>query len=125
MLAQVDEHAGGGCRLLWSNAGHPPPVLLGPDGRASFLERAADPLLGLGADGRADHTVDLPPGSSIVLYTDGLVERRGTAMQESLDWLLAILEGRQDLSPEELCDHLLGQLDTRNTDDIALLVVRV
>ena len=126
VLAQVEEDADrGGRRLRWSNAGHPPPVLLEPDGSARFLERAADPLLGASSGERTDHTAELPPGSSVVLYTDGLVERRGTPLQDSLDWLVEVLHGRQHLSPEELCDHLLGQLDAGTTDDIALLVVRV
>ncbi|MBB6629080.1 SpoIIE family protein phosphatase [Nocardioides sp. KIGAM211] len=127
VLAQLAPAVAGqdGLTLSWSNAGHPPPVLLAADGSARLLETTPDLLLGLQADtSRSDHTLALAPGDSLVIYTDGLVERRGVPLQESLDWLLGVLEGRQSLPPEELCNHLLGQLDGRGEDDVALLVVR-
>lgn len=110
--------------LRWSNAGHPPPVLLGPDGEAHLLEAPPDALLGVGDGKRADQAISINPGSSVVLYTDGLIERRTSPLQERLEWLTGILAGRQALSAEELCDHLLGQLDDSVEDDIALLVLR-
>ena len=73
-----------GHRLTWSNAGHLPPLLLPPDGRACLLEREPDLLLGVEpTTTRQDHTVLLPPGSTVLLYTDGLVERRGTSLVET------------------------------------------
>ncbi len=111
-------------RLHWSNAGHPPPVLLRPDGRADLLHARPDPLLGLGHGEQADHAAVLEPGTSVVFYTDGLVERRTTPLQERLEWLTAVLHGCPTLSPEELCDHLLAQLDQTVADDIALFVLR-
>lgn len=114
--------------LRWSNAGHPAPVLLTPDGRVRLLEAAPDVLLGLVPDARrADHRVSLEPGSSVVFYTDGLVERRGVPLDDSLAWLIGALEGQQHLSAEKLCEHLLDDVDDVGDvleDDIALLVLR-
>lgn len=126
VLAQVRESGESSPRTVsWSNAGHPPPVLIGADGRARLLETTPDLLLGLqAATRRADHAIELEPGASLVIYTDGLVERRGVNLSDSLAWLLGVLEGRHDLAPEELCNHLLAQLHGRVEDDIALLVVR-
>jgi len=128
VLAQVQEREAGGrgrVRLSWSNAGHPPPVLIGADGRARLLETDPDLLLGLDhVTERADHSVTLGPGDTLLIYTDGLVERRGAALHESLEWLVGAVEGRSDLDPEELCNHLLGLIEGRAEDDIALLVVR-
>jgi hypothetical protein len=128
VLAQVQEREAGGhgrVRLSWSNAGHPPPVLIGADGRARLLETDPDLLLGLDhVTERADHSVTLGPGDALLIYTDGLVERRGVALHESLEWLVKAVEGRSGLDPEELCNHLLGLIEGRAEDDIALLVVR-
>jgi Stage II sporulation protein E (SpoIIE)/PAS fold len=111
--------------LRWCNAGHPPPVLVAPDGRATLLEERADLLLGLGDGARADHTVTLAPGSSIVFYTDGLVERRGAPLGARLEWLTGILAGCGRLEADEICDRLLSHLDDSVEDDVALLVVRL
>ena len=127
-VAQVEPADGAGARartLRWSNAGHPPPVLLGPDGVARLLELAPDPLLGMVARGRADHVAVLEPGTSLILYTDGLVERRGTPLRDSLEALTDDLSGCQALTAEGLCDRLLAGLEDDVEDDVALLVLRV
>ena len=111
--------------LRWSNAGHPPPLLLGPDGRARLLEAVPEPLLGLGAGPRSDHAIELEPGSVVVLYTDGLVERRTESLDAGLARLVGTLEGRHELGAEAICDHLLAQLDASVDDDVALLVARL
>lgn len=129
ILAQVEQEANGSARpsrtLRWSNAGHPPPVLIRADGRTELLERPSDALLGLGRRERDDHAVLLEGGDTVVFYTDGLVERRGIPLQQRLEWLTSVLHGRQELSAEELCDHMLAQLGNRTEDDVALLVLRV
>ena len=61
-------------------------------------------LLGLGEATRADHALTLPPGASLVVYTDGLIERRGVSLVDSLEWLAGTLRGR-GLTAEQLCDH--------------------
>ena len=126
ILAQVhDEGDAAGLTLRWSNAGHPPPVLIGADGRARLLETTPNLLLGLEASTvRVDHALVLEPGATLVIYTDGLLERRGVPLQESLDWLVAEVDGRHELSAEDLCDHLLGQIAGRAEDDVVLLVFR-
>ena len=125
VLAQIAPD-GDGWTMCWSNAGHPVPVLLQPDGATRLLSGPRpDPLLGFAAPSRADHTVALAPGSSVVFYTDGLVERRGVPLPVSVRWLTGILEGRQALDAEALCDHVIGELGGRVEDDIALMVLQV
>ncbi len=133
VIAQVTEPpaaAAVGQRLLhWSNAGHPPPLLITPDGRAELLWRPADPLLGLDPDStrthtRTNHTIVLDPGCTLVLYTDGLVERRREPLDDGLDRLLAAAADLQDLAPEQFCDALLQRLGADAEDDVALLVLR-
>jgi serine phosphatase RsbU (regulator of sigma subunit) len=124
-VEQTDRDAERGLRTLrWCNAGHPPPVLLSPDGSARPLATEPDLMLGVGSVERSDHTVALEPGASVVFYTDGLIERRGVGLGESLRWLTTILDGRQDLSAEDLCNHITAEVDPNAEDDIALLVLR-
>jgi serine phosphatase RsbU (regulator of sigma subunit) len=114
----------GGLRFTWSNAGHLPPVLIDVDGAATLLERPADLLLGLDVDARRDdHEIDLPPGATMLLYTDGLVERRGVPIADGLAWLVQMLSGQHGRSPDELCDYLLEHASVTE-DDVALLVLR-
>jgi PAS domain S-box-containing protein len=111
--------------VTFTAAGHPPPLLLSPDG-PRFLEGGRSVPIGA-ADAavfREDSGV-LPPGSTLLLYTDGLVERRGVPLEASLDNLAAAAgEAEDDL--ERLCDRVLAavlpKLDP--ADDVALLAVR-
>lgn len=73
-------------------AGHPYPVLVSPDGRTSLLEHGRSPLLGVGDSQRAAADVEVDRGATLLAYTDGLIERRGIALDESLDRLRADLE---------------------------------
>jgi hypothetical protein len=126
VLAQVEGDAASGRRLRWSNAGHPPPAMVDGSGHARLLHTPPEALLGLDRPTeRHDHTEELPAGATVVLYTDGLVERRSAPFDDRLDWLLGLLEGAHARTPEALCDHLLAALDDTVEDDIALLVVRV
>jgi len=130
VIVQVEQDAAdaaAGVRTArWSSAGHPPPVLLGADGSATLLDTPADLLLGVDPGlVRTDHAVELPPGSGLVLYTDGLVERRGELLQLGLERLRSSLEGVQDLSTEQVCDRaLLLVSGAAQEDDVALLVLR-
>jgi PAS domain S-box-containing protein len=111
--------------VTFSAAGHPPPLLLAPDG-ARFLEGgrsmpigAADPAVFREASGV------VPPGSTLLLYTDGLVERRGVPLEDSLEGLAeAAGEAEDDL--DKLCDRVLGAVlrQREPSDDVALLAVR-
>jgi serine phosphatase RsbU (regulator of sigma subunit) len=126
VLARVEGVTAGAVRVVrWGNAGHPPPVLLPADGRPRLLETPAEPLLGLAIGDRTDHVVELAPGDTLLLYTDGLVERRTRPLQEGFAWLLERVQGRAGLEIEALCDHVLGERAERPDDDVALLALRV
>jgi len=67
----------------------------------------------------------LEPGSSVVFYTDGLVERRTMSLQAGLDSLVQGLHGCEHLGPEELADHVMAHVPPPVEDDVALMVLRV
>jgi serine phosphatase RsbU (regulator of sigma subunit) len=125
-VEQTSEDAERGGRVLrWSNAGHPPPVLVSADGTVTLLAREPDLLLGLDpAAPRADHTVDLEPGATVLLYTDGLVERRGSSVDEGMARLVEAVTAAAHRPLAELCDRLLAGLAGAVDDDVALLAVR-
>jgi serine phosphatase RsbU (regulator of sigma subunit) len=113
-------------QLRWSNAGHPPPLLVEPDGTASLLDRPSDLLLGVDPEvSRSDHAVDLRPGATVLLYTDGLVERRDATLDDGLRRLLAAATDLAARPVDQLCDEVIARLDPELSDDIALLALRV
>jgi hypothetical protein len=116
-----------GARVLrWSNAGHPPPLLVRRDGVTELLERPRNLLLGVAPDRpRHQHAVQLGPGDTVVLYTDGLVERRDATLDDGIDRLRAAARELARRPAGDLCDELLLRLDPEPADDIALLVLRV
>lgn len=116
--------------LTWSNAGHPPPIVVHADGGVTVLdgeEGEADLLLGI--DPQTPRTVTrvaLDRGATVLLYTDGLVERRGQSLDEGLAALVELLRQRCDLPLDELCDAALHDLlPDRPEDDVALVAVRL
>jgi serine phosphatase RsbU (regulator of sigma subunit) len=114
--------------LRWSSAGHPPPVLVLPGGSVRVLDPGtADLLLGVDpARPRTDHSCGLPPGSTVLLFTDGLVERRDRDLDAGTAALVTALEEYGDLPLDELCDRVLGRMFLPGAeDDVALLAVRV
>ena len=126
----VDPHAakGGGRRLRWSNAGHLSPLLLRVDGRVQSLDHPPELLLGLDPrTPRTDHEQLLLPGDTILLCTDGLVERRGSDPDDDLDRLRGVLSDLAGLPLEEMADMVLAKMLAGATpsDDVALLAVRV
>lgn len=126
-VEQTPEQKAAGVRTLrWSRAGHPPPIVLHPDGTAELLEQDGDTILGVYPDiARNDHTLELAAETTVVLYTDGLVERRHTPLDVSLEYLRSEISGQQHLDPEQLCDHLLAHFASpEQDDDIALMVLR-
>jgi serine phosphatase RsbU (regulator of sigma subunit) len=120
------ERAEGMRRLRWASAGHPDPMLVDADGRVVDLVAAVGPPLGIGWLGpRADGEVLMPEGSTLVLFTDGLFERRGVPLDEGRAQVRALLESSAGLSLEELCDRLLTRLVGEGAeDDVAVLAVR-
>jgi serine phosphatase RsbU (regulator of sigma subunit) len=125
-VATLDRHADGTATLCWSNAGHPPPVLVCADGRALLLERTPERLLGV-APGvhRSDHQVPLAPGDTLLLYSDGLVERRGAPLDDGFAWVVEEARSLGGQPLDRLCDDLLAVLGGRVDDDVALLAVRL
>jgi serine phosphatase RsbU (regulator of sigma subunit) len=115
--------------ITYSSAGHPPPVLVHPDGRLEFLDRATDPPLDARPDPRPRPQAVTPysPGALLTLYTDGLVERRREDIDTGLARLADSLTRHRDADPEELADAVLLELLPHGgaTDDTALVIVRL
>ena len=109
--------------LTVASAGHLPPLLVGTDGSASFLELMQGPPLGAGARSYRQSTCTLPEGALLLLYTDGLVESRDVAVDVGLDLLRGTAAGSTDA--DDLCDRVLRGLgrDQAHEDDTALLAV--
>jgi PAS domain S-box-containing protein len=115
-------------RCSLARAGHPPPAAVTPDGEAAFLEVPAGPPLGLGlgldALPREAVEVDLPPGTLLALYTDGLVESRDHDIDEGLDELRRVLATPAP-TLDAACDSVLDALlPDHPDDDAALLLAR-
>jgi phosphoserine phosphatase RsbU/P len=106
-----------------ASAGHPPPVLARPGAGAAFLDIGAGALLGAGWHlGRTSTTVPMPRGAVLFFYTDGLVERRGEALDTSLERLRsAVVAGEADVVCHTVLDRLVGSAVPE--DDIAMVAV--
>ncbi|MER6156471.1 SpoIIE family protein phosphatase [Streptomyces sp. NPDC001868] len=117
--------------LTWAAAGHPPPVLRSPDGRVRILDAKPGAMLGIPLHQEiADHTEPLAPGSTLALYTDGLVERRAQGIDPGIEQLASSLEALPaatlDDDLEESADRLLQPLlDDEHEDDVCLLISHV
>ncbi|MFI5819839.1 PP2C family protein-serine/threonine phosphatase [Streptomyces rishiriensis] len=115
--------------LTWAAAGHPPPVLRGPDGRVRTLDAKPGAMLGIPLHQEiSDHTVPLEPGSTLALYTDGLVERRAQGIDPGIERLSAALgafradelDADLDGSAERILEPMLS--DSERDDDVCLLL---
>jgi PAS domain S-box-containing protein len=112
-------------KLSWVNAGHPPPLTLDAEGTARFLDGARSVPLGvMPFAGYEEEVTTLEPGGAILLYTDGLIERRGEHLDEGLA-LLAGAAGSGLLDPDAICDRLLAAAIPGGdpSDDVALLAL--
>ena len=109
--------------LRYSLAGHPPLLLRDPDGTLAMLGEARGPLIGFGAGDRPEQVVTFLPGSCLVLFTDGLVERRGETIDAGFARLGAAFAAAATRDPADLCDALIGQSlpRTGRNDDTAIL----
>jgi PAS domain S-box-containing protein len=126
----VVEHVPATGGLRYASAGHLPPLLVLPGGGHRFLDDAGGVPLGAGDASRYSvATAAIPPGSLLVLYTDGLVERRGESLDSGLARLASIVEESPD-DLEQLADGLLAELlapgdsSGPTDDDVALLLLR-
>lgn len=115
-----------GRTIVYSCSGHPPPALLHPDGTVQLLDRALNPPLGARPVHLPNSQADAPftDGATLVMYTDGLIERRDEDIDTGLARLAATLTGHRSADAETLADALLADLiPDGNIDDTALVVV--
>ncbi|MFE9044966.1 PP2C family protein-serine/threonine phosphatase [Streptomyces sp. NPDC007818] len=122
LLVRVDPGRGA---ATFASAGHLPPVVFGPDGSAELVDLPVGPPLGTGVGGYEPATRELGQGDTLLLFTDGLVERRGEDIDVSLD-RLAGLRLAPEPGPEQVVAEVLGRLDAHHAeDDVAVLAARV
>ncbi|TXS08216.1 phosphatase, partial [Streptomyces sp. ms191] len=116
--------------VVWAAAGHPPAMVRAPDGTVRVLDARPGLMLGVPFPFEyEDHTAELPPGSTLVLYTDGLVERRADGIDPGIELLGRTLAdlGRSEVEDLETCaESLLKPLlhDIERDDDVCLLLCR-
>jgi PAS domain S-box-containing protein len=111
-------------RLTLASAGHPPPAVVLPDGTARLVPLSAGPPLGVGGLPFEATELELPEGSVVALYTDGLVEDRDRDVDHATDELCRALTARTD-TLDDLCDTVLkAVLPAEPGDDVALLLAR-
>ncbi|MEV4476269.1 SpoIIE family protein phosphatase [Nonomuraea salmonea] len=124
-LARIEEY-GGRHQLNYAVAGHPPPLLVTEDGTGRFLESCVNPLLGIPNEGGCRSTVEpLPPGSTVLFYTDGLIERPGENLDDGLERLRLLAGSLARCPVERFCDQVLSGLPTTGLDDIAVIALRL
>jgi serine phosphatase RsbU (regulator of sigma subunit)/anti-sigma regulatory factor (Ser/Thr protein kinase) len=113
------------CTVTFARAGHPYPLLLA-GGEAVFLTEASGPPLGTGAPAEYDEQhVNMQAGDTLILYTDGLIERRGHRLSEGEEQLIAAAKAAPD-DAELRCQAILAELtkDIETPDDIAILAIQ-
>jgi serine phosphatase RsbU (regulator of sigma subunit) len=129
VLARVEGHPPAGpWTLRWTSAGHPPPLLLTPGGHAQYLEAGQGLVLGTPVgtgESRPNATQRLPPGSTLLLYTDGLIEIPGSDLGTGLDRLCRHALTLAHAPLDTQCDQLLARMPPGSTDDVALLALRL
>jgi serine phosphatase RsbU (regulator of sigma subunit) len=127
--AHLSPADGGAWRLSWTNAGHPPPLLLERPGGPPERLATHDPLLwpGLTCRPRTSQQRLLPAGATLLLYTDGLVERSGGDIDAAIDRTAAVLAAAPANHPlPALLEQLAAEIaDPRAADDMVLLAARI
>ena len=113
--------------LTWSRAGHPPPLVCAADGTTRFLVDVNATPLGTMGKNFASARVDLTEGSLLVLYTDGLIERRDHLIDEGLAWLAERTSALCREPAQNICRMLVDHSfsSSPSADDICVLVLRV
>jgi PAS domain S-box-containing protein len=110
--------------LTVASAGHPPPLLAVPGAEPRFIDLTPGPPIGTLPGHYEETVVAVPEDATLVLYTDGLIENRGTSLDHGLERLRQALAGLRSV-PEETCLHVLKTMDRADgaDDDVALLVM--
>jgi anti-sigma regulatory factor (Ser/Thr protein kinase) len=122
--AVLDPQSG---ELVYSSAGHPPPVLVLPDRTRRLLDGASATPLGVSYnDGRPQASETLPPRATLLLYTDGLVERRREALDKGIDRAADVIEDNPASALDDLADEMMSRLapESGYQDDVALMLYR-
>ncbi|HWD08441.1 MAG TPA: SpoIIE family protein phosphatase [Actinomycetota bacterium] len=111
--------------LTYSCAGHPPPLVVHSDGTAFYLEEGRGTPLGVQQGGISEGAAVLEPGSLLVFYTDGLIERPGAGIDNGMDLLAEVARETAARGPDAVCEAVTEALisDSDSNDDVALLVV--
>ncbi|SPM33670.1 histidine kinase, partial [Mycobacterium rhizamassiliense] len=113
--------------LVYSNAGHPPPIMVYADGTSVPLDGGHGLPLALRLDWvRPEARVTMPARSTLLLYTDGLVERRGISIDDGMERAAELVQGGRSQSLDEVADHLMARLEPEGgyLDDVAILLYR-
>ncbi|MFI9820373.1 PP2C family protein-serine/threonine phosphatase [Streptomyces sp. NPDC052013] len=122
LIAQIDPNRG---QVTLASAGHLPPAVVESQGRTSLLHVPVGPPLGTGLGGYEPATYRLDPSQTLLLFTDGLVERRDEDIDQSLHRLAQVDFGAAT-GVEDILDRALTRLDARNAeDDVAVLAARL
>lgn len=125
VVAVIDTLASGGHRLRWSNACHPPPLVIHPDGTVQLLT-GNDLLLGARRFApRHTWTMPLASGSTVLLRTDRLVKRSSGAVDDDAAHLHRRLRTTRRIRLPDLLEDAVADLGANRTDDIAILAVRL
>ena len=112
--------------VRWASAGHPPPLALSAAGRGRLLDGEPGPPLGVDPGARYQaYETRLRPGQTLLLYTDGLVERRGATIDDGLAALQQVVV--EQSTPEDMCKQVIAALpdDSGRRDDVTCLVLHV
>jgi integral membrane sensor domain MASE1/anti-sigma regulatory factor (Ser/Thr protein kinase) len=108
------------------SAGHPPALVLPPNGAAFFLDRKPSPPLGWGGSGlHREEQAQLEPGTTLILYTDGLIDRRDLPIDEGLERLRSVAQEARHEAPDTLLERIVTELVSPDVeDDIAMVALR-
>jgi len=113
--------------LVYSSAGHPPPILVDADGTTRTLEDGHTIPVGLRPDRpRPEARVTVPAGATLLLYTDGLVERRGSSLDQGIARASVLVRDGRDAALDDLADRIMTRLAPSSgyQDDVAVLLYR-
>lgn len=127
VFARLEGPGAEGWLLRWTNAGHPPPLLVLGDGRTRFLEEGHGLLLGADTGlPRTDATAELPVASTVVFYTDGLIESPRHSVDAGMARLRRHAAALARHGVDDFCDRLIERVrPDDNDDDVAVIVLRI